>query len=1204
MSEHPHRVPDALKLESLPVDEILALTRIAEVRIDEQRMFILWAVKVLFCTRVEDFKENFGGEMPVAQLIEDLELLGFLQRDGAELVLTAIGERAVSHLKDLSPSDLAERDRPAQDVQRRFNQKLNEVLLVEENFINQLKGLGWQPIVGDRNDPSKTERESFREVLLKDRLREALRRINIDEGEREWLDEHRVNAAVDALERLGPLKLIEANKRATELLLGGVKVEGDAELHRRREQSIKYIDFEHPEKNDFLVINQFRVDVIGRRSYIVPDIVLFINGIPMVVAECKSPATTAPVEEGISDLLDYAGLSEREFARKASVERLFFYNQLLISTCFYEARVGTVGSSYEHFLEWKDTAPVPIEQVAAELGVEHLSSQQALVAGMLRPEHLLDIIRNFLLFQQNTERTTKIVAHYHQFRAVNFAIRRLVTGATRLTSDDLTDKRGGIIWHTQGSGKSLTMVFLICKMRTVPILRRFKVVIVADRIDLEKQLKSTATLTGEVIRPTREDVRGGESPSQQLQRILREEGPDLVFAMIQKYQTREGAEDEDDSSDSIKLDEFNELNKSPDILVLVDEAHRSHTKQLHANLRRALPNAALVGFTGTPIMIGESKKTHEIFGSFIDRYSIAQSEADGATLPILYEGRSVPSAVTDDRTLDELVAAMFADRTGEEIATIQARYASQNKVLEAEDLIATKAADMLRHYVDNILPNGFKAQVVAVSRRAAVRYQEKLKNAHESLVASLERLEPSLLTITADEKLTLDAETQFLVRSHQHLETIRRLEFATVVSNHHPDWREWSDKARIDQRITRFRKPLIHTDPDKQDGLAFLCVKSMLLTGFDAPVEQVLYLDRFMQGHELLQAIARVNRTYPRKTHGLVVDYYGVTRHLQAALAVYSAKDVQGALESISDELPVLADRHRRVLDVFRTHVFQDLEDEVACVELLRDLKIRADFTVKFKKFLASLDVVLPRPEALRFVRSAKILGKINKVAANIYRDNELNLVGVGRKVQQLIDEHIKAQGIDPRLPPARITDENFDHIVNLHSSERTRASAMEHALRHHISESHQRDPVRYEKLSERLEEILKQFEDNWAEQVRALGDLKNEAVQEDVETGIDLNPRTEAPFFRTLQEAVAPDGDLTAEQSAVLRQATVQIVADLRAEIIKIGFWQNVYAQNILRQHIVKLLDEYNLLPYERLLPLADRIVDLARARHSELSA
>ncbi|HUX86079.1 MAG TPA: type I restriction endonuclease [Chloroflexota bacterium] len=588
-------------------------------------------------------------------------------------------------------------------------------------------------------------------MLLLDRLRAALLRINPDPAGQPWLDDARLNQAVAALERLGGgTRLIEANRAAFALLLDGTAVDGVPERDGGRAQTVHFIDFERPENNDFLVMNQFRVDVPGRPSYIVPDLVLFVNGIPLVVVECKSPAATNPMEEGITQLLRYSNQRDWVDANEGS-ERLFYYNQLVVSTFGYGARVGTVGASYEHFLEWKDTSPVPLGQAAAELGVDTLSSQQLLIAGMLRKEHLLDLIRNFTVFSQVDGHTVKLVAHYQQFRAVHLAIGRLQTGQTRLADGD-HDRRGGIIWHTQGSGKSLTMVFLVRKMRTLSDLRRFKVVVITDRIDLEDQLSATATLTGETV------VRAGKDGD--LRDILGRSGPDLVFAKIQKYQVRD--EDEDAATASLDAppsnssqiqpesepplpprrergaprrgvrdplplvaedrppyttsgtsfdpDEglFPELNRSTEILVLVDEAHRSHTSSLHANLSRALPNCARIGFTGTPIIMGDRKKTEEIFGPFIDRYTIQQSEADGATVPILYEGRKASANVSSGRDLDKLFDELFGDNTPEDLEKIKARYATLTSVLEAEDLIAKKATDILRHYVDAILPTASK----------------------------------------------------------------------------------------------------------------------------------------------------------------------------------------------------------------------------------------------------------------------------------------------------------------------------------------------------------------------------------------------------------------------------------------------------------------------------------------------------------------
>jgi type I restriction enzyme R subunit len=1092
-----------------------------------------------------------------------------------------------------------------------------EYTLVELPLIEQLKRMGWQHLQGDVDVPYLTERGSFRDLLLLGRLREAVRRINLDADGRPWLDEARINEAVSTLERLGAAKLMEANQVATDLLLRGTTVAGDPTRHGGREQTVRFIDFDYPERNDFLVINQFRADppwATGESDFCVPDAVLFVNGIPLVVIECKSPAATDPLAEAIEQLLRYS--NQREWVEEdEGVERLFHYNQIMVATWFYGARAAAVGAGAEQYVEWKDTAPAPMVQVAAELGVERLSSQQILVAGMLRPAHLLDIVRNFTLFKQDAGKTVKVVGRYQQFRAVHAAIRRLQHGQTRLQTGD-QDGRGGIIWHTQGSGKSLTMVFLVRKLRTLPDLRRFKVVVVTDRQDLEKQLSQTAVLTGETVRKA--------TSIEKLKELLAEPGADLVFAMIQKYQGQENAlhvrdlEDEGRPEGSPRPfgsfgseELFPVLNESSDILVMVDEAHRSHASMLHANLRRGLPNCAMIGSTGTPIIMGARKRTEEIFGPFIDRYTLQQSEADYMTVPILYEGRTADAQVADGRSLDVLFEDMFRERTPAELEAIKARYATTGNVLEAERLIAAKARDMLRHYVEIVLPEGFKAQVVAVSRRAAVRYQKALVAARDELVARLENLHPVLLALNPDELAYQGPETRFLVRARGHLETIRRLEFATVISGTHnddPAWAQWSDRARVDATIERFKKPLFEKPgfskkPGFCDGLAFLCVKSMLLTGFDAPQEQVLYLDRPIREHELLQAIARVNRTAPGKRHGLVVDYYGVGGHLVEALAAYSAEDVAGALISIRDLLPTLDDRHRRVLAVFGDRGISDISDVDACVQLLRDPKLRAEFVVKLKQFLETLNVVMPRPEALPYLRDAKLLGFIARAAANLYRDAAVNIAGVGHKVQKLIDDHILATGVDPKVPPISVLDADFERAVDAHTSDRARASEMEHAARYHISQHYREDPAYYKKLSQRLEEILQQFQDNWAALVEALRQFTAEVRAGQPADRSGLDPETQAPFLRVLAEEVGGGKELLSEQLERLAGVTVAMVDHIRSEIRMVDFWRNVHARNLLQAWLVGFLDEQDILPFNRLEAVADQLVELAKARHVRLT-
>ncbi|SDC72476.1 type I restriction enzyme, R subunit [Melghirimyces thermohalophilus] len=1102
----------------------------------------------------------------------------------------------------------------------------NEYTKVEKPFIDQLIQMGWQWIEGNTRDPYQTERKNFREVLLEGRVKAALRRINQENG-REWLDGARVNQAFSALERLGEHRLMEANQRALDLLLKGTEVEGDPDLHGGKDETVHFIDFQHPENNDFLVINQFRVDPPGSRHYIIPDLVLFVNGIPLIVVECKSPSANEPMAAAIEQLLSYS--NQREWVEGGEgVERLFHYNQFMIATFWEKARVGTIGALPEHYLEWKDTSPVPQSRVAEELGVKRLSGQQVLVAGMLRKEHLLDLVRNFTLFSQSGSRTIKVVARYQQYRAVHEAIRRLSEGQT-LREHGVADQRGGIIWHTQGSGKSLTMVFLVRKMRTLPKLRRFKVIFVTDRRDLEKQLSETASLTGETVRKARNIT--------ELKRLLRQKGSDLVFTMIQKYQEKEDQSKDflyerlnktqsavgertaesrasygEDSRTSKVKKPMEKLNDSEEIVVLVDEAHRSQSSALHANLTYALPNCAKIGFTGTPIMIGDRKKTRDIFGDYIDRYTIQQAEADGATVKILYEGRTTSAKVEDDRELDDLFEDMFRDRTPEELETLKKKYATKGNVLEAKQMIHKKAESMLRHYILNILPNRFKAQVVASSRRAAVRYHQAFLDARQALLDRLVGFEPP--DVDDEEAMKLPLEDRYLLTAYRHRDLIRELEFAAVISPHNTgkdkdpeSWKEWTDKGKQDNRVKRFKKPLVHSDPDKRDPLAFLIVNSMLLTGFDAPLEQVLYLDRSLEGHNLLQAIARVNRTYPDKKYGFVVDYCGVGNHLKEALEVYSNDDVQGALTHWRDELPTLRDRHRRVLDVFLSRGIGSIEQIDDCVHLLRDVKIRADFTVKLKQFLQSLDIVMPRPEALTYTRDAKILGFIHKNAHNRYRDEQLNLIGSGEKVRKLIDDHITATDVQLKIEPISILDADFERVVDGHTSSRAKASEMEHAARYEIRKRFDEDPVYYKKLSEKLEEILKRFEDDWEQLESALREYTREFRQgrreEEEDDGLD--PRTQVPFFDLLLEGLGKEKrNLDGPEREKLIRITVEMVDHIRQEIRAVDFWRNEQAQESLRGWVVDKLDEEDAVPFELQEKIACDVLQLAKNRHGSLTS
>ncbi|TAM92911.1 MAG: type I restriction endonuclease subunit R [Rhodanobacteraceae bacterium] len=1089
-----------------------------------------------------------------------------------------------------------------------------ELEAVEKPFVEQLVGLGWRNVTGDIDDPSRTGRDNFKQVLQEATLRRQLRALNLRDGE-PWLDDARIAQALAALSRIAAPRLMEANQIATELLLKGITVDGLPDWNGGRGQTIQYIDWGRPERNTYTVVNQYRVDCPPGhdrgKQFIVPDLVLLVNGIPLVVVECKSPLLPEAMAEAVDQLRRYSNqrYASGEVADNEGNEALFHTNQLLIASSFDHAVLGSIGAGLAHYAAWKTVVPQTEAEVAMKLGKTALSAQERLVAGLLAPAQLLDVVRHYVIFMQLEGRTIKAVPRYQQFRAVTKAVQRLRSGKTR-QQDGEHDRRGGLIWHTQGSGKSLTMVFLVRKLRGDPELRRFKVVMVTDRTALEKQLSDTATLTGEnVLRAT--SVASWRA-------LVSRPGPDLLFAMLQKQRGSDAVGElpltmaDLPSPRGVREPAVPEvLNDDEAILLLVDEAHRGHTNNLHAWLMAGVPNAAKIGFTGTPILMGDKKRTHEVFGAFIDRYTIREAERDEAIVPVLYEGRTARGAVKDGASLDELFEDLFGERSPEELEAIRRKYATKGNLFEAPALIADKARDMLRHYVTNILPNGLKAQVVAYSRLAVVRYYEALQAARDELLAQAEALDEAAKAMDEETLCRQSAAMRARVHAWRSRDVLRRLEFAPVISgsnNDDPAWKEWTGSTVQEARIKRFKMPLFHQDADKADSLAFLIVKSMLLTGFDAPIEGVMYLDRPIKEAELLQTVARVNRTGHGKKFGIVVDYFGLAHYLKQALAVYANEDVDGALQSLKDELPVLRDRHLRTVDLFRRHGIDGLDDVEACVQALRDERLRSEFTVKLKQFLDSLDLVLPRPEGLPYSADAKRLALIYARARNRYRDTPVLGKDVGAKVRRLIDEHVLSLGIDPKIPPVSLTDADFDAQVGRAANQRAKASEMEHAIRAHIREHVDEDPVLYRKLSERLEQMLQSLGEQWEQLALALKGVIDEIragqvqVDGDAADAADV-PEHCAPFLRLLTDAAASTATPSPRERQRLVELTVELVDTIVAELTP-NFWRpaNQPARDALGTRLFETMMNARLLPAAQLEALTDKLLELARANHAHL--
>ncbi len=988
----------------------------------------------------------------------------------------------------------------------------DELRLVEEPALKQLQSLDWNYIDGRTLVPeSSDERTSLKEVVLERRLRAAVKRIN------SWISDENLDAVLRKLTHGQYTDLLRANQALWEILTSYTSVSQDLGSGNRS-HTVKIIDFENLDNNEFLCVNQFKVE--GATHKIIPDIVLFVNGLPLVVIECKSPYITNPMEDALTQLQRYA--NRRNPNDNEGSERLFHFNQLMIATYRDRATVGTITSRIDHFLEWKDSYPTTL----TDLGKDP-SAQEILIQGLLRPRNLLDVIRNFTVYEVDNGKTVKKIARYQQYRAVHRTIDRLKNG--KVSKD-----RGGVIWHTQGSGKSLTMVFLAQKLRREEALRDYKLVFLTDRTQLDQQLTMTfGNAQGEkVYRAT--SVRA-------LRELLQKDSSDLVTAMIQKFQ-------ELADEDHVPL-----LNPSEKIIVLADEAHRTQYGSLGSALNTALPNAVKIAFTGTPLI--KSMKTNNEFGSYIDTYTIEQAVADGATVQILYEGREVKLKVTGD-SLDSLFDEYFADKTEEERLEIRKKHGTQLAILEAPQRIRRVCIDLLKHYNEHIYPNGFKAMIVTSSRNAAITYKEIL-----------------------DE---LGAPESAVIISGDH--------------NDPPRFRDYTDPNTHKNQIEDFKKPF-STDKN-QKNIAFLIVKDMLLTGFDAPIAQAMYLDRKLTDHTLLQAIARVNRTAKGKTRGFIVDYYGLSDYLTEALEMFTKDDVQGALRKLEEEIPHLEAAHARVMKHFKGMEIEDVED---CVLSLEPKQRRQDFLTDFQLFSKQLDIVLPDSAAKPFLHDMKMLGKIANSAKNRYRDEMINIAGAGEKVRKLIEDHLHSVGIDPKIPPIDLLAHDFKEKLSKHKSARSRASEIENALRHQIRIKIDENPEFYKSLSEKLEDLIRKYRERWDELEQLLLDLRTSVDEQEQRPPIDGITREQYPYYLILEAEIssAVSGKVKRPTQDQVIRLTKELTTMIDMAIAIIGFSQKWNNQKRLQRDIIMAVHSQPYGSDELAKAIADRFLELALVKY-----
>jgi type I restriction enzyme, R subunit len=1103
---------------------------------------------------------------------------------------------------------------------------MSEYLHVEKPFLDQLKALGWTVIDQGQgfipSDAAASLRAGFRDSLLPQVFRDAVRSLNLTEDGKPWLSDRQLDELRDQLLRQPNRTLLEANEAAQALFL---KSQVDRnEVTGEADPVVKLIDFARPARNQFHAINQFRIDTPGCvKSCIIPDLVLFVNGIPLVVVEAKvgDPNTANPLHAAFEQLLRYrngrpetlkAGLREGE-------PRLFYTNLLLVRTCGEKAEFGTITSGHEHFYAWKDIWPESNRTYAPPLGIER--EQEKLIQGLLAPATLLDVLRSCTVFMDtDAGRRLKVVCRYQQYRAARKIVERLRTGKT-------PDARSGVVWHTQGSGKSLTMVFVARMMRAAADLEDFKILLVNDRIDLEEQLAGTAKLIGgkvNVIESTaqlRDDLSTATSDVNMVMvHKFADRAEALPASLAEALRRPEAAKTNGPDSALMAAESvahygavpssktFGVVNPSARILLMIDEAHRTQGSDLGENLFEAFPNATRIAFTGTPLITEQhgTNRTVKRFGEYIDTYKLMDSVHDGATLQILYEGRTAETALKDKHGFDTKFEDLFKERSEEELLAIKKKYGATGDILEAENRIAAIAKDLVDHYIDNILPDGFKAQVVCHSKLAAIRYQKAIRCALQ---------------------VRLDGEK---VKAHPDQELIRRVEFLKAVvvvssdaTNEPAAITEARKEARRWNAVENFCKPFDFDDPDKVlTGVAFLVVCDMLLTGFDAPVEQVMYIDKKLREHNLLQAIARVNRVANNKNRGFIVDYIGLANHLTYALSIYAeedAEDIREGLKSILSEVPILEERYQRLLQHFRSAGVQQIEafvkgtlpgpeDEVAvlhtAVGALKEIKPRADFEVYFRKFLQSLNLILPNPAGQPYRGAARRFGYVLRVVKERYKDESLDITDAGEKVKALINEHLVDLGINPKIPLVELLSDDFIAHVQKHSlgSAEAKASEMEHAIRKHCTVHFDEDPAFYKRLSEKLEKLIQDHRDNWKALAEGYEQLRKEVREGRIEAAEGLTKEA-TTFYDYVLQLAFDGGELPAEQRASLKKLMLRIVELLQNTIDVLDFWKKPIEVKKLRGDIdteILLADIPALsAKHER---IAVEIVKLAEKRHEEL--
>ena len=864
-------------------------------------------------------------------------------------------------------------------------------------------------------------------VLLEDILRQQLRNLNsirIGSHSEARFSEQNIENGVAAMRNV-PMEggYLNGNEAVYNMLTLGKafeqSIDGD-----KKSYTMRYIDWQHPENNVFHVTEEFAVTRAGSNDTYRPDIVLFVNGIPLVVIECKRPDVKGAEEQAISQHL--------RNQKEDGIRSLYVYSALLLAIGNSFGSYATTGSGAQFWCKWHERFPNKtaeqdyLQQLSEMVGNREVTLQDEYLFNLCRPERLLELMYHFTIYDAGIKK----LARYQQYFTVNETVNRVKT-------IEAGHRNGGVVWHTQGSGKSLTMVMLAQKIAQEPSISNPRIVLVTDRTDLDSQITKTFRKCGKEVE--------NATTGQRLVDLLESDTDAVITTVINKFATA--------------IKKIKRPLDNPNIFILIDEAHRSQYKEMAIQMNRVLPNACKIAFTGTPLM-KKDKNTARTFGGIIKPvYTVKQAVEDKAVVPLLYEGRIVPQSVNEG-PIDSFFDRVCEDLTPYQETDLKKKFSRTDSLNQTEQRIFSIALDISKHFTDNWQGTGFKAMLVTRKKKTATLYKKYLDE--------IGKLASEVLITAPDDR---EGEETAYGGTAQEVKDF---------------WKRMMDEHGTPQKyqenlISRFKN---------QELPELMIVVDKLLTGFDEPKVAVMYLDRKLNGHTLLQAVARVNRTCEGKDYGYIIDYEGVLKELDEALGVYSEYDeddldvFRETLVPVSDKIAELPQRHSDLWELFK--MIPNKRDLEAYAQSLRMEDRRHEFYDRLTAFSSVLQLALSTKEFFettdektihRYKDDLNMFAKLRTAVQLRYSDT-VDYKKYEARIEKLINHHVESDAVKVITNLVNIFDkDNFQKEVDSVVGTAAKADTIATRTAKYIQENMDSDPAFFKKFSQLIKETIELYE-------------------------------------------------------------------------------------------------------------------------------